>query len=87
MTEQPLSKTKIVSFLKSMKVDTNNVDNDQRYLYGIGRNTLADILLAGIMIGDFNEDKPEVKPDIKQVPKSQPDVTDLFPKAEHGRMQ
>jgi hypothetical protein len=75
MTEQPLSKTKIVSFMKSMKIDTGIADNDQRYLYGIGRNTTVDIMLAGIMCGDFDEAKPEVK----QVPKSQPDVGDLFP--------
>jgi hypothetical protein len=50
-----ISKEKLISYLKSCKIDTTGIDNSNRYLYSTGRNSMADILLIGIYCGDFDE--------------------------------
>lgn len=58
MTEKPLSRKKLVEYLKSAKIDTTfmNIDTEKpRFMYSLGRNMLADVLISGIMMGDFDE--------------------------------
>jgi hypothetical protein len=52
-----ISKEKLVQYLKESKINTSDIDNDNMYLYATGRNMLADLLLVGIYLGDF-DDKP-----------------------------
>ena len=56
MTEQPISKTKLLKQLREAKIDISTCTDDHRMMYGLGRNILADILIAGICMGDFDED-------------------------------
>ena len=56
MTEPQLSRQKLINYIKAAKIDTSGIDNHNRYMYSLGRNTLADVLIAGIYFGDFDED-------------------------------
>ena len=55
MEQKPCSKKKLVSYLKSAKVDTTTMDNDSLYLYSAGRNILADAMIVAICTGEFDE--------------------------------
>ena len=59
MTEPQLSRQKLIAYIKSAKIDTSGIGNQNRYMYSIGRNTLADVLIAGIYFGDFDEGEGE----------------------------
>jgi hypothetical protein len=50
------STQKLITYLKSAKVDTSGIDNVNRYLYGTGRNSLVDTLLVSIYCGDFDNE-------------------------------
>lgn len=56
ITEKPISRKKLIEYLKCAKVDTSFITNDHRYMYTTGCNMLADVLISGIMMGDFDED-------------------------------
>ena len=56
MTDPQLSRQKLIAYIKSAKIDTTGIDNHNRYMYSLGRNTLVDVLIAGIYFGDFDED-------------------------------
>ena len=60
MQEKPLSRQKILSYLKTASLRTDDFDSIHRYMYALGRSTLADNLLAGIYCGDFDAGKAEV---------------------------
>jgi hypothetical protein len=51
-----ISTEKLIHLLKQSKVDTAGIDNDSRYMYATGRNTLADMLLVSIYCGDLSEE-------------------------------
>jgi hypothetical protein len=53
-TDRPISREKLMDYLKSMYTNPTTVDNDQRYLYVIGRNAVLDILVASVYCGDFD---------------------------------
>ena len=55
--QKPLSKQKLLEYLKSAKIDSSYITYEPRYMYTIGRNMLADVLIAGIIMGDFDEDE------------------------------
>lgn len=55
MAEIPLSRKKIIAFLKEQHVDTKDMSNDTRYAYCTGKNQICDTLAIGIMAGDFDE--------------------------------
>lgn len=59
MQEKPLSRQKILSYLKTASLRTDDFDSIYRYMYALGRSTLADNLLAGIYCGDFDAGKDE----------------------------
>jgi arginine deiminase len=59
MTDPQLSRQKLIAYIKSAKIDTTGIDNHNRYMYSLGRNTLADVLIAGIYFGDFDEGEGE----------------------------
>jgi hypothetical protein len=59
MTEPQLSRQKLINYIKAAKIDTTGIGNQNRYMYSIGRNTLADVLIAGIYFGDFDEGEGE----------------------------
>jgi hypothetical protein len=50
--DTPLSKRKLVEFLKASHVIVEGA-NDRMALYGAGRNILAELALVGIAVGDF----------------------------------
>jgi len=52
----PLSKNKLVKFLKESHIDLKNADG-KMYFYGTGRNIIADLVLVGIAMGEFEFDK------------------------------
>lgn len=58
MTEKPISRQKLESFLRSAKETTEGVDDMNRFLYITGRNILADAALASLILGDFDEEAP-----------------------------
>ena len=60
MTEtenKPISRKKLIEHLKNSKVDASSVPDSNWYLYATGRNTLVDILLVNIYLGEFDEDE------------------------------
>jgi hypothetical protein len=59
MTEPQLSRQKLINYIKAAKIDTTGIGNQNRYMYSIGRNTLADVLIAGIYFGDFDQGEGE----------------------------
>ena len=59
MTDPQLSRQKLINYIKAAKIDTTGIGNQNRYMYSIGRNTLADVLIAGIYFGDFDEGEGE----------------------------
>lgn len=64
MTEPQLSRQKLINYIKSAKIDTTSIDNQNRYMYSLGRNTLADVLIAGIYFGDFDEGEDKTGDDL-----------------------
>jgi hypothetical protein len=56
MTEKPISREKLKAFFRSAKQTTESADNDYRLLYLMGRNVLADVGLASLVLGDFDEE-------------------------------
>jgi len=55
--ERKISREKLIAFVTSMRVSPSHPDNDLRYLYQLGRNVAADVLLASIYCGDLDEPK------------------------------
>ena len=55
MPEKPISKQKLINYLRSAKVDAATADSEFRYLYITGRNNLVDVLLVSLYCGDFDE--------------------------------
>ena len=55
--EPPLSRKKLTAYIKQAKMDMTNVTNEKMYLYGTGRNLLADNILVALLFGEFDEDK------------------------------
>lgn len=53
---ETLSTAKVIEYLKTCKCDLKDVP-DRRYMYLLGRNTLADILLVAVYCGEFDPDK------------------------------
>ena len=49
-----LSTQKVIAYLKSCKVDMTNMPN-RKYMYALGRNTLADVLLVAVYCGEMDE--------------------------------
>jgi len=58
MTEKPISRKKLEAFFRTARQTTDGADNDYRLLYLMGRNVLADVGLASLVLGDFDEDLP-----------------------------
>ncbi len=56
MTEKPISREKLMVFFRSAKQSTEGADNNYRLLYIMGRNTLADIGMTSLIMGDFDEE-------------------------------
>ena len=56
MTEPPLSRQKLVDFLKQSRMDVSGMDN-HTLLYATGRNIVADLILVGLFTGQFDEDQ------------------------------
>ena len=54
----PLSRTKLLAFLKAAYTDPATVDNERRYLYVTGRNSVVNTLIIGVYCGDFDEPAP-----------------------------
>lgn len=55
MTDKPISREKLLAYLRSTKTDAGDSSNEYRYMYITGRNILADVMITGIMFGDFDE--------------------------------
>lgn len=53
--ERKISREKLLAYLKSTKLDAGYTTNEYRYMYITGRNILADVMITGIMFGDFDE--------------------------------
>ena len=53
--EVPLSRPKLIAYLKSQYIDKKNITKESMYLYATGRNSLADNLLISIISGEFDE--------------------------------
>ena len=68
----PLSRTKLLAFLKAAYTDPATVDNERRYLYVTGRNSVVNTLIIGIYCGDFDEqpEAPSGKIALEIMPKS-----------------
>jgi hypothetical protein len=60
MADKPLSRKKILAYLKTASLHVGDFDNNNRYMYALGRTTLADNMLAGLYCGDFDVGKDEV---------------------------
>lgn len=60
MQEKPLSRKKILAYLKTARLHVGDFDNNNLYMYALGRTTLADNMLAGLYCGDFDAGKDEV---------------------------
>jgi hypothetical protein len=58
----PLSRTKLLAFLKAAYTDVGDVDNLYRYSYASGSNNLASRVIVGIFSGDFDERDAERDP-------------------------
>jgi hypothetical protein len=56
MIGKPISREKLMVFFRSVKQSTEGADNNYRLLYIMGRNTLADIGMTSLILGDFDED-------------------------------
>ena len=54
--DTPISSRKLIEYLKSSRVNLEGA-NEQMYLYGTGRNILADLVLIGIVTGQFEMDE------------------------------
>jgi hypothetical protein len=60
MSSDTISKSKLISFLRSARSDTHDLEeSDPRCLYSRGRNILADLVLVGIATGDFDMEEKE----------------------------
>ena len=49
-----ISREKLIAHLKEIIVSTEGIDNDFRFIYIIGRNMLAENILAKIVCGEFD---------------------------------
>lgn len=58
MTPAPLSRQKLLDFLKQAKANTEGMDNNA-FLYATGRNVLADLIIVGLFTGEFDESEKE----------------------------
>ena len=56
MTPSPISREKLLSTLKALRVCTEEMD-DTLFLYGVGRNGVLDYLLVEVMSGGMDEVK------------------------------
>ena len=56
MTEPPLSRQKLVDFLKQSRMDTTGMDNHM-LLYATGNNIRTDLILVSVFTGQFDEDQ------------------------------
>ena len=48
-----ISKRKLINFMRQVHVDTSGMPDNQ-YLYATARNILADLVLVGIISGEFD---------------------------------
>jgi hypothetical protein len=55
---KPLSREKVIAWMKSAKVDTEGMP-DRLYLYSKGRNILVDLFLIAETCGEFDEVVPD----------------------------
>jgi len=55
MVDHPLSKQTLIAHLKSEKVNTALIQNQNHYLYSTGKNAFIDDLLIKIYTGEFDE--------------------------------
>lgn len=53
--DKQISKQKLLEYLQSAKVVAHDNDNPARYMYCLGRNMLADVVIASVRMGDFDE--------------------------------
>jgi hypothetical protein len=56
MTPKSISRDKLIAHLKETIVPAKDTDNDYRFIYVIGRNMLAENMLAKIICGEFDEE-------------------------------
>lgn len=55
--QKTLSREKLINALKILsKNEVSSTDNTNLYIYMIGRTSVATLILAGIMTGDFDEE-------------------------------
>jgi hypothetical protein len=59
MTSPNISKEKLISRLKQARCTIIDDGNDQRAIYQMGRNILADVLLVEIAFGDLDAEVDE----------------------------
>lgn len=57
--DTPLSREKLLEYLKSCKKPTGDIDTNHRFIYIIGRNALAYDIILAIYFGEFDMDKEE----------------------------
>lgn len=62
LTEKDVcSKRKMIDYLMSLRIDTKEIKDDYKYLFSCGVNSVVDIVIVGIYLGEFDKPK-EQKP-------------------------
>ena len=62
-SDRPLSRKKLLDFLKAAYTDPTNADCMNRYISVVSRNHLASTVIIGIVSGDFDEPVPVLPSD------------------------
>lgn len=57
--DTPLSREKLLEYLKSCKKPTGDIDTNHRFIYITGRNALADDIFLAIHFGEFDMKEEE----------------------------
>ena len=68
MTQELISKEKLIARLKEMRMESMDYENEKRFLYQVGRNNAVDLLLVDVACGDMDAGGNPTDPTLGSIP-------------------